>query len=56
VAAWRLIGRSDFPESYGALAYQPTYVPFLATLGGGVAALALALVIHRRRGSRELGA
>lgn len=54
-AAWRLVGHEDFPANYGSLAYQPTYIPFLAALAGGVAALALGYALHRRR-ARKLGA
>ena len=48
-AAWRLIGHSDFPESYGDLAYQPTEIPFIATFVGGVLAWILACLAERRR-------
>ncbi len=37
--AWRLLRPPSFyPESYGELAYQPTYVPILATYAAGLAA------------------
>jgi hypothetical protein len=54
-AAWKLIGHEDFPESYGPLAYQPTHIPFIATLGGGIAALALACALRWHQ-ARKLGA
>ncbi|TZF83346.1 hypothetical protein [Cognatilysobacter lacus] len=48
-AAWKLIGHSDFPESYGELAYQPTQIPFLATIAGGLLAWLIACLLAWRR-------
>ena len=48
-AAWKLIGHSDFPESYGELAYQPTQIPFFATIAGGLLAWLVACVLGWRR-------
>ena len=56
IVAWHFIGNSVYPESYGSMGYQPTHLPFLSTLSGGLAALALAFALRRRHGSRELGA
>lgn len=53
-AAWKLVGQSDFPESYGPYAYQPTRIPFLSTIIGGLAAFAMACFLDRRvEGSRH---
>ena len=49
IAAWKLIGHSDFPESYGELAYQPTQIPFLATIAGGLLAWLVACLLGWRR-------
>jgi hypothetical protein len=49
LAAWKLIGRSSFPQSYGELAYQPTSIPFAATLAGGLVALVGTWLLEWRR-------
>lgn len=48
-AAWWLLEPSFYPESYASRAYQPTHLPFLASLAGG--AVALAVCVFPFRGS-----
>jgi hypothetical protein len=43
LCAWLLIGNSWYPESYPAKAYQPTYLPFVITLFGGLVPLSVIL-------------
>ena len=54
--AWRLVGPpSSYPEGYGDLAYQPTYLPIVATyVAGAVTWTGCALLA--RAGSRKAGA
>ncbi len=49
--AWMLLEPSWYPESYGALAYQPTHLPVIATYLGGVAGLVIAGVLSLWSGS-----
>lgn len=50
--AWHFLGRAMYPESYGALAYQPTYLPFVAALAGGVLSL-LGCVLYALKSARD---
>ncbi len=52
--AWIFIGHSVYPESYAALAYQPTYLPFACSLIGGIFGLAVVLFLHRRSASGQM--
>lgn len=47
--AWYLLRGAFYPESYRALAYQPTMIPLLATLAGGALGLLLTGLLARRR-------
>jgi len=50
--AWRLVGPpSSYPEGYGELAYQPTYLPIVATYVAG-AVTWTGCVLLARAGSR----
>lgn len=46
VFAWKLLVPSWYPESYGLLAYQKSYVPIIYTILGGGLALMLCTVYH----------
>ena len=48
VAAWIILEPSWYPgrEPYGAMAYQPTHLPFVATLSGGIAGLLLVALLR----------
>ena len=50
VVAWIFIEPYWYPESknYGDLAYQPTHLPFVATLAGGVLGLLFAFLLRSR--------
>ena len=49
LAAWVLVGNSDYPESYGEKAYQVTRLPFVVTCGGGFIGLLAVFTIERWR-------
>jgi len=50
IAAWVLLEPSFYPETrrYGALAYQATHLPVIATYVGGVIGLALVGILRLR--------
>ena len=50
IAAWILLEPSWFPETrrYGALAYQPTHLPLIATCSGGIVGLLLTGFLRAR--------
>ena len=52
ILAWMLLEPSWYPERYGALAYQPTHLPVIATYLGGLVGLAIAGVLSLRSGSK----
>lgn len=52
VAAYLLVGRSCYPEGYEK-AYEPTYIPLLTTLFGGL--LGVTYSFLRTRGEKEIG-
>jgi hypothetical protein len=47
--AWHFLAPSSYPESYGDKAYEPTYLPLIATCAGGLLGLLLAAFHSRRR-------
>jgi hypothetical protein len=49
-AAWFFLEPSWYPENYGALAYQPTHLPFIVTCSGGLVGLVLVGVLRFRSG------
>ncbi len=49
LCAWFLVGSSWYPESYPSKAYQPTHLPFIVTVLGGLVSLAICLFPLRRR-------
>jgi hypothetical protein len=44
VFAWLILEPSSYPESYEALAYQPTHMPLVSTLLGGVIAYLICIM------------
>ena len=50
VVAWIFIEPSWYPDTrrYGDLAYQPTHLPFVATLTGGILGLLVAFLLRSR--------
>jgi len=50
ILAWQLIPPPSFyPETYGAQAYTPTYLPIVATYGAGLMSWCACFVWSRRR-------
>lgn len=47
VVAWFLVGDSFYPENYFR-AYEPTYVPLVATYIGGLIGVILCFVLNRK--------
>lgn len=43
ICAWLITGESWWPEDYVTRAYQPTYMPFIITVTGGLIPLAIIL-------------
>ena len=53
LVAWRVLEPSSYPdmERYRDIAYQPTHLPVIATLSGGVFGLLLAFVLRSKPGA-----
>jgi hypothetical protein len=53
IVAWLLLEPSSYPETerYGALAYQPTHLPVIATYIGGIIGLAIVGALRLRPGA-----
>jgi len=51
--AWLVLEPSSYPdmERYGALAYQPTHLPVIATYSGGIVGLLVAGALRLRSGA-----
>ncbi|GLQ30909.1 hypothetical protein [Litoribrevibacter albus] len=47
--AWLLLEPSNYPSSYEDKAYQPTHIPFLVTVIGGIVALVLCVFPASKR-------
>ncbi|WP_020405387.1 hypothetical protein [Hahella ganghwensis] len=47
VLAWIILKDGHYPESYSEKAYQQTYLPFLATILGGMISVAFAFFLHK---------
>lgn len=54
--AWHLIGNEWYPESYEGLAYEPTHLPFAATVFGGILGLVTTWTAGEWQRRREPGA
>lgn len=52
VVAWHFLSSSFYPERYVDKAYEPTYLPLIATYLGGLLGLLMA-TIHSRRSRRR---
>ena len=53
LVAWRVLEPSSYPdmERYRDIAYQPTHLPLIATLSGGLLGLLLAFVLRSKPGA-----
>ena len=47
-AAWFILEPSYYPEGYQELAYQPSHLPFIITVAGGISALVACLLVAGR--------
>lgn len=52
--AWHLLANEVYPESYEGLAYEPTHLPFAATLFGGILGLVTTWTLARRPRGADL--
>lgn len=49
VLAWFMVEPSWYPQAYADNAYQPTHMPFIVTVSGGLVSLAIALLSFKKR-------
>lgn len=47
-AAWFILEPSYYPENYQELAYQPSHLPFISTIAGGIFGLIACLLVAAR--------